>query len=228
MLSLLESEAQKYTWDPRCRCSAALHKHSFPPLRPQSSRFGILSSSESSLRWWGPVGILSAFSARPEGRNASVGISVCNHSTVTFRLSWGLVGRSARIWSPHVVFHLAYVLIRHFSSYADHESTQWCYDNFVKYRLLMSADNVRVQLSWITDTCQDEAWSSSARTSTSPSAEQSPLDFPFRWVTSCLLNGYLHLSWGPIRKTFPNIATHLSVALLPSLPYSSTFKDILG
>lgn len=82
---------------------------------------------------------------------------------------------------------------------ADHESSQRCHDNFVKYRWLMSADDGRVQLSWITDTRQDEAWSSSARTSTSPSAEQSPLDFPFRWVTSYLLliqteNGYLHHS----------------------------------
>uniref|UniRef100_A0A3P9AE37 ATP-dependent RNA helicase DHX15 n=1 Tax=Esox lucius TaxID=8010 RepID=A0A3P9AE37_ESOLU len=33
----------------------------------------------------------------------------------------------------------------------DHESTQWCYDNFVNYRSLMSADNVRSQLSRIMD-----------------------------------------------------------------------------
>uniref|UniRef100_A0A3Q3IRP0 RNA helicase n=1 Tax=Monopterus albus TaxID=43700 RepID=A0A3Q3IRP0_MONAL len=31
----------------------------------------------------------------------------------------------------------------------NHESTQWCYDNFVNYRSLMSADNVRQQLSRI-------------------------------------------------------------------------------
>lgn len=36
-------------------------------------------------------------------------------------------------------------------SYTDHESTQWCYDNFVNYRSLMSADNVRQQLSRIMD-----------------------------------------------------------------------------
>uniref|UniRef100_A0A669C1T5 RNA helicase n=1 Tax=Oreochromis niloticus TaxID=8128 RepID=A0A669C1T5_ORENI len=33
----------------------------------------------------------------------------------------------------------------------NHESTQWCYDNFVNYRSLMSADNVRQQLSRIMD-----------------------------------------------------------------------------
>lgn len=66
-----------------------------------------------------------------------------------------------------------------FFSYADHESTRRFYDNFVKYCLLMSADNERVQLSWIRDlprrslkfTSQD--WYIT-------SAEQSPLDFPFR------------------------------------------------
>lgn len=31
----------------------------------------------------------------------------------------------------------------------NHDSTQWCYDNFVNYRSLMSADNVRQQLSRI-------------------------------------------------------------------------------
>lgn len=35
--------------------------------------------------------------------------------------------------------------------FSDHESTQWCYDNFVNYRSLMSADNVRSQLSRIMD-----------------------------------------------------------------------------
>lgn len=34
-------------------------------------------------------------------------------------------------------------------SHVDHESTQWCYDNFINYRSLMSADNVRQQLSRI-------------------------------------------------------------------------------
>uniref|UniRef100_A0A8C1U5M8 RNA helicase n=1 Tax=Cyprinus carpio TaxID=7962 RepID=A0A8C1U5M8_CYPCA len=33
----------------------------------------------------------------------------------------------------------------------NHESVQWCYDNFVNYRSLMSADNVRQQLSRIMD-----------------------------------------------------------------------------
>uniref|UniRef100_A0A8C4I4Y5 ATP-dependent RNA helicase DHX15 n=1 Tax=Dicentrarchus labrax TaxID=13489 RepID=A0A8C4I4Y5_DICLA len=32
----------------------------------------------------------------------------------------------------------------------NHESTQWCYDNFVNYRSLMSADNVRQQLVLVT------------------------------------------------------------------------------
>uniref|UniRef100_A0A8C5FWV8 RNA helicase n=1 Tax=Gadus morhua TaxID=8049 RepID=A0A8C5FWV8_GADMO len=34
---------------------------------------------------------------------------------------------------------------------SDHESNQWCYDNFVNYRSLVSADNVRQQLSRIMD-----------------------------------------------------------------------------
>uniref|UniRef100_A0A8C1PLA7 RNA helicase n=1 Tax=Cyprinus carpio TaxID=7962 RepID=A0A8C1PLA7_CYPCA len=33
----------------------------------------------------------------------------------------------------------------------NHEAVQWCYDNFVNYRSLMSADNVRQQLSRIMD-----------------------------------------------------------------------------
>nr|XP_016849666.1 PREDICTED: pre-mRNA-splicing factor ATP-dependent RNA helicase DHX15 [Anolis carolinensis] len=33
----------------------------------------------------------------------------------------------------------------------NHESVQWCYDNFINYRSLMSADNVRQQLSRIMD-----------------------------------------------------------------------------
>ncbi|PIO25806.1 hypothetical protein AB205_0080740 [Aquarana catesbeiana] len=33
----------------------------------------------------------------------------------------------------------------------NHESSQWCYDNFINYRSLMSADNVRQQLSRIMD-----------------------------------------------------------------------------
>lgn len=38
-----------------------------------------------------------------------------------------------------------------FLNIADHESVQWCYDNFINYRSLMSADNVRQQLSRIMD-----------------------------------------------------------------------------
>lgn len=34
---------------------------------------------------------------------------------------------------------------------ADHEDPQWCYDNFINYRSLKSADNVRQQLSRIMD-----------------------------------------------------------------------------
>jgi len=33
----------------------------------------------------------------------------------------------------------------------DHEDPQWCYDNFVNYRSLKSADNVRQQLARIMD-----------------------------------------------------------------------------
>ena len=33
----------------------------------------------------------------------------------------------------------------------DREASQWCYDNFVSYRSLKSADNVREQLSRIMD-----------------------------------------------------------------------------
>jgi hypothetical protein len=33
----------------------------------------------------------------------------------------------------------------------DHEDPQWCYENFVNYRSLKSADNVRTQLSRIMD-----------------------------------------------------------------------------
>ena len=34
---------------------------------------------------------------------------------------------------------------------ADHEDPQWCYDNFVNFRSLKSADNVRTQLARIMD-----------------------------------------------------------------------------
>ena len=34
---------------------------------------------------------------------------------------------------------------------ADHEDPQWCYDNFINFRSLKSADNVRTQLSRIMD-----------------------------------------------------------------------------
>ena len=33
----------------------------------------------------------------------------------------------------------------------DHEDPTWCYDNFINYRSLKSADNVRTQLSRIMD-----------------------------------------------------------------------------
>lgn len=35
--------------------------------------------------------------------------------------------------------------------FSDHEDPQWCYDNFVNYRSLKSADNVRQQLARIMD-----------------------------------------------------------------------------
>ena len=37
------------------------------------------------------------------------------------------------------------------SLFADHEDTQWCYDNFIQHRSLKSADNVRQQLTRIMD-----------------------------------------------------------------------------
>ena len=39
----------------------------------------------------------------------------------------------------------------HYASTLDREENQWCYDNFVSYRSLKSADNVREQLSRIMD-----------------------------------------------------------------------------
>lgn len=44
-----------------------------------------------------------------------------------------------------------YSFLIHVFNVADHESVQWCYDNFINYRSLMSADNVRQQLSRIMD-----------------------------------------------------------------------------
>ncbi len=38
-----------------------------------------------------------------------------------------------------------------FFIFQDHEDPTWCYDNFVNYRSLKSADNVRTQLSRIMD-----------------------------------------------------------------------------
>lgn len=38
-----------------------------------------------------------------------------------------------------------------FVVFPDHEANQWCFDNFINYRSLMSADNVRQQLSRIMD-----------------------------------------------------------------------------
>jgi HrpA-like RNA helicase len=37
------------------------------------------------------------------------------------------------------------------SRFADHEDVQWCYDNFINYRSLKNADNVRTQLARIMD-----------------------------------------------------------------------------
>lgn len=39
----------------------------------------------------------------------------------------------------------------YYASTLDREDNQWCYDNFVSYRSLKSADNVREQLSRIMD-----------------------------------------------------------------------------
>ncbi|MEQ2262073.1 hypothetical protein XENORESO_005489 [Xenotaenia resolanae] len=50
---------------------------------------------------------------------------------------------------------------------SDQESTQWCCDNFVHYRSLMSADNVRQQLSWNASKCRGIAPISTALISTS-------------------------------------------------------------
>ena len=38
-----------------------------------------------------------------------------------------------------------------YGSFADNEDQKWCYDNFLSYRSLKSADNVREQLSRIMD-----------------------------------------------------------------------------
>lgn len=43
------------------------------------------------------------------------------------------------------------MLLPNFLSRVDHEESQWCYDNFVQYRSLKSADNVRDQLVRIMD-----------------------------------------------------------------------------
>ncbi|KAK5613495.1 hypothetical protein CRENBAI_021110 [Crenichthys baileyi] len=50
---------------------------------------------------------------------------------------------------------------------SDHESTHWCCDNFVHYRSLMSADNVRQQLLGTASNCQGIAPISTALISTS-------------------------------------------------------------
>ena len=42
----------------------------------------------------------------------------------------------------------AWFLSTNCAPYLDHEDPQWCYDNFVNYRSLKSADNVREQV-WI-------------------------------------------------------------------------------
>lgn len=47
-------------------------------------------------------------------------------------------------------FILIFVFIT-FYFVLDNEDPQWCYDNFINYRSLKSADNVRQQLSRIMD-----------------------------------------------------------------------------
>lgn len=47
-------------------------------------------------------------------------------------------------------FNLIFVFII-FYFLLDNEDPQWCYDNFINYRSLKSADNVRQQLSRIMD-----------------------------------------------------------------------------
>lgn len=62
--------------------------------------------------------------------------------------------QSERPPRSHIQFSLSHgvvICLTWPSSHTDHESTQWCYDNFVNYRSLMSADNVRQQLSRIMD-----------------------------------------------------------------------------
>ena len=41
--------------------------------------------------------------------------------------------------------------LHYFCYFIDHEDPQWCYDNFINYRSLKSADNVRMQLARIMD-----------------------------------------------------------------------------
>lgn len=67
-----------------------------------------------------------------------------------FKQSEPAVNRRRNLLSPHPRPEtLTLVSPAPLLSHADHESTQWCYDNFVNYRSLMSADNVRQQLSRI-------------------------------------------------------------------------------
>uniref|UniRef100_A0A8C5ABC9 RNA helicase n=1 Tax=Gadus morhua TaxID=8049 RepID=A0A8C5ABC9_GADMO len=54
--------------------------------------------------------------------------------------------RFAHIDGDHLTFLNVYHAFKQ-----NHESNQWCYDNFVNYRSLVSADNVRQQLSRIMD-----------------------------------------------------------------------------
>ncbi|KAG9342393.1 hypothetical protein JZ751_016395 [Albula glossodonta] len=58
--------------------------------------------------------------------------------------------RFAHIDGDHLTLLNVYHAFKQ-SEYLNHESAQWCYDNFVNYRSLMSADNVRQQLSRIMD-----------------------------------------------------------------------------
>uniref|UniRef100_A0A8C7YYZ1 ATP-dependent RNA helicase DHX15 n=1 Tax=Oryzias sinensis TaxID=183150 RepID=A0A8C7YYZ1_9TELE len=68
--------------------------------------------------------------------------------TITAMLSVsGCKNASAAAFSSF--YHHHFFILKWCVSHTDHESTQWCYDNFVNYRSLMSADNVRQQLSRI-------------------------------------------------------------------------------
>ena len=46
--------------------------------------------------------------------------------------------------------HLTLLIVYH-AFKQNHEDVQWCYDNFVNYRSLKNADNIRTQLARIMD-----------------------------------------------------------------------------